>query len=422
MALVTVNEIKNYLNITINTYDARLSTLANLASNVISSYCGILFEAADHVEYFDGGTSDVFVRNIPVNKIYEVSQYASGGYARLGDAGSYGQLIDLPDSNSHTVTVVGNAVLSSRYKKFGLTSLATGSSGGVDVTPNNGDWELDAAPFCIESWVRLTANNSIYTVANLYQGANDNWTLRIDTAGPGLEFVVQEASANVISIRENAITNYFPNKWIHVAVSRDDNNQFRLFVNGTLANTITSYATINTSAATLTVGRNNQGSNSINGYIDEFRLSHTARYTASFSNAAFSHATDEFTKLLLHFEGSDNTSDIEDASRNVNEYTWNPETGKVSVNTQGSNDDISIVGPSIFARRAKSVKVAYNSGYITIPNDIKQAALELIKISYKGLDGSQAVQMRGDGSNQFRLSGDDFPPHVRRILNLYRVL
>lgn len=422
MALVTVSEIKNYLVITSNTHDTRLALLANTVSNVISSYCGLLFEAADHIEYFDGGTNDIFVKNIPINKVYEVSQYSGTSYVRLGDAGSRGQLVDTPTSNTHDITLVTDAVLNSRFKKFGTTSVSLVSGGGVTASPSDGDWVLSSAPFCIEGWVRLTANSSIYTVAHLNQDSNNNWKLRVDMNGPGLEFVVKTAGSNTISIRENAISNYFPNKWTHVAVNRDDNNQFTIYVNGTLANTVTSYNTISTDTSTLVLGKESDNSYPLNGYLDEFRLSHTSRYTASFTPATYSFATDEHTKLLLHFDGQNMDTTTEDASKNVNEYTWNPETGKISKDISGSNKEVDLFGESKFVNSAKGVKVAYNSGYTTIPNDIKQAALELIKISYKGQDGSQSAQLRGDGVNQFRLSGDDFPPHVRRILNLYRIL
>lgn len=422
MALVTVSEIKNYLVITSNTYDARLSLLANTVSNVISSYCGLLFEAADHIEYFDGGTNDIFVKNIPINKIYEVSQYSGTGYVRLGDAGSNGQLIDTLTSNANEIALVTGATLNSRFKKFGVSSVSLVSGGGVTATTSDGNWLLSSAPFCIEGWVRLTANSSIYTIAHLNQDSSNNWKFRIDMNGPGLEFVVTTAGANTISIRENAISNYFPNKWTHVAINRDDNNQFTLYVNGTLANTVTNYDTISINTTTLTLGKEADNSYPLNGYLDEFRLSHTSRYTASFTPASYSFATDEHTKLLLHFDGQNADTTTEDAAQNINEYTWNPETGKISKDIGGSNEEISIFGSDKFVNSAKGVRVAYNSGYTTIPNDIKQAALELIKISYKGQDGSQSAQLRGDGVNQFRLSGDDFPPHVRRILNLYRIL
>jgi len=72
------------------------------------------------------------------------------------------------------------------------------------------------------------------------------------------------------------------NQWYHVAGTRDSSNNQRLFVNGVLLATTTS--TNNYSQSGLTMGRDQAGSNYINGYISDFRLvKGTAVYTSAFT-------------------------------------------------------------------------------------------------------------------------------------------
>ena len=61
-------------------------------------------------------------------------------------------------------------------------------------------------------------------------------------------------------------------------------------------------------------------------------------------------------------------------------------------------------------------------GKISIPSDLKLAALELVKIIYKNKSGTDNFRMQGETVSSFKLSTDDFPPQVRRILNLYRLI
>jgi hypothetical protein len=46
----------------------------------------------------------------------------------------------------------------------------------------------------------------------------------------------------------------------------------------------------------------------------------------------------------------------------------------------------------------------------------------MIKVIYKGRSGSESVNMQGENINSHKLSMDGFPPQVRRVLNLYRLI
>jgi hypothetical protein len=77
--------------------------------------------------------------------------------------------------------------------------------------------------------------------------------------------------------------------------------------------------------------------------------------------------------------------------------------------------------PRKFNNFTNGVRVTYNGGYSSVPNDLKLASLEMIKILYKGREGAKSVSLQGDNSSSHDLSLDGFPPQVRRVLNLYRL-
>jgi hypothetical protein len=46
----------------------------------------------------------------------------------------------------------------------------------------------------------------------------------------------------------------------------------------------------------------------------------------------------------------------------------------------------------------------------------------MVKVVYKGRSGTERATFQGESTQSHRLSVDDFPPQVRRVLNLYRLI
>lgn len=85
-SLVTLNEVKNYLDINSNTFDAKLSNLITYASGLIESYCSRSFANSNVTfEYQDGGKPYIFVNNPPINNVWSVAEYDGTQYVLLTD-------------------------------------------------------------------------------------------------------------------------------------------------------------------------------------------------------------------------------------------------------------------------------------------------------------------------------------------------
>ena len=191
-----------------------------------------------------------------------------------------------------------------------------------------------------------------------------------------------------------------------------------------IGDTVTSANAVPSLSASLEIGRINLTSQkSYKGNIDEVRISWVDRYSSNFTALTSPLTSDEDTKLLLHFNEGQNKTQITDFSRKVNEFMWYADTGEINFDASrgGGTPRLGFFNPRQFQNFANGVKVNYTGGFASVPADLKLAALEMIKILYKGRSGVSSARLQGDDSTSHELSLDGFPPQIRRVLNLYRL-
>jgi hypothetical protein len=190
--------------------------------------------------------------------------------------------------NAFAVTANGNAQISTAQSKFG------GASGYFDGT---GDYlsiadanalDFDAGDFTVEFWFYLTASSSngkaliskgtwpTNTASYLiFYGGSNELTFYASNDGASWQIANQQLTSN-------------PTKeaWHHVAVTRNG-TAFRGFFNGVKGFDYTSSIGLHNNASALTVGSGASGSEAINAYIDDLRITKgIARYTADFTPPA----------------------------------------------------------------------------------------------------------------------------------------
>ena len=210
------------------------------------------------------------------------------------------------DRVGKTVTVYGDAQLSTAQKKFGTASLlldGTGDYLGVSTQP---DFGFGTGDFTVETWVRLTDLVGTQQVIDFRAGAVGDIAPVIYVSNGGQLRYYTNSADRIIGSTLASGTDY------HIALSRESGNT-KLFVNGTQVGS--TYVDANDYGTTkpLTVGARYDGGNETGGYFDELRVTKgLARYTSNFTAPTAAFLGDTSTVLLLHFNGSNGSTVIVD--------------------------------------------------------------------------------------------------------------
>lgn len=112
-------------------------------------------------------------------------------------------------------------------------------------------------------------------------------------------------------------------------------------------------------------------------------------------------------------------------SSNVVQFVYHEETGKIQKPGDYTlrNRMISLNPVERFRDYPHGVRITYNGGYDSdvVPPDLKLALLEFVKLIYKKEQNKSSMSFQGENSDIASLS-HNFPPHVKRVLDLYRIL
>ena len=190
-----------------------------------------------------------------------------------------------------TITVAGNASISTATFKYGDSSLSFNGSGGLSVAYGT-DLDLAAGDFTIEAWVRINAlpgNGVGVTLVSRYTSTARSYQWWLYQSGSTVFFFFDWTTDN--STRKFAYATIpTPNlsAFSHYAVVRSG-NEILLFVDGqkrTLSGQDSPIGTFFNQSTPLEVGTANSifGTIALNGFIDDLRVTPgIARYTANFT-------------------------------------------------------------------------------------------------------------------------------------------
>jgi hypothetical protein len=428
---VDLPQVKDYLSISSNTQDARLSNIIHYATGVIEHYIGQEVLANTYTEVFDGGVSSIFVSRLPLSAVYQVTEFNGSSHSVLADPREDGSPISSVAGTA--LRAVGNVELSPKVKRFGISSAKLANSSYIYSDSLSSDLTIEEGSFTIELFLRNDAtalqNTSIVTIAEDSQNY-----LQFSLANAyGLSFTTKVNNVVTTVLGANAsieAQQYRKRQWSHLAVTRDaDNERLYLHFNGnTIANVSVDVLDLSFSN-TLTIG------GTFAGYIDEVRVSSNARYVSDFIIPSNRFRPDSETNLLIHFDDSSRTGVIVDAHATQQEYNFSQATGEITKDTgirhssrtyrsmQKSYPALTLTGPAAFSPYPNGVNVQYRAGYETgrVPYDLQIATLDYIKTIYKQDQEKRSFNFEGERGESFDLSGN-FPPHVRRVLDLYRII
>jgi hypothetical protein len=201
----------------------------------------------------------------------------------------------LDNAMMNDLETVGNAQISTSVKKYGSASMYFDGSGDYLLMQASPQYFFGTGNFTIEFWYYKAGTPE--TSARLFQTRNGDVYAGINIASnvSGSEpnniglYLSSNGSSYDIASNSSAWT-VSDSTWTHICLVRNGST-FTAYKNGIAQTTVTSSASLYYSASdTPIIGGQAGASRSINGYIDDFRITRgVARYTTNFTppTAAF---------------------------------------------------------------------------------------------------------------------------------------
>lgn len=171
-------------------------------------------------------------------------------------------------TSGKTVTVNGNAKLSTVDKVFGSASTLLDGVGDYWSLADHADW-TPSGNFTMDCHAQVADLTNPGTLFCHSTDSDNYYRLYVTTDGR-LRFEVKSAGVIIIALQSDANSVQVASLWQHLAVTRTG-NVFRLFVDGYLAATQVRTAAIPNFTSTFKVGASHGGADGWNGYIDAAR-------------------------------------------------------------------------------------------------------------------------------------------------------
>ena len=267
--------------------------------------------------------------------------------------------VEAADRTGKTINVFGNTVISSFERKFGTGAAYFTTDGDLLDIVSDADMQYGFSAYTVEAWVNLTQNGRKQYVINKGSTPATTFGLWIgaDNKLTGQHGTTEFTSTNILNT----------GTWYHVLMSRDLNNVNRLFIDGNLEVATTATANIS-NADSLTIGGISGTPNlSLRGYLDEIRVSTTARYVGTFTPPTTAYASDISTTVLLHCDGTNlSTGFTDDGLGSQNVYST---TGTYTAAVIASAQQISLADYRQFGGELRSIGSAVCYGNFGIYAD-----------------------------------------------------
>ena len=191
-------------------------------------------------------------------------------------------------TGNHNPPTVSGAVRSSAQSKFGGFSALFDGTNDYLTFSDSSRWDYGTGDYTFETWIYLNSIAADYSILAAQQDDSNryNWYLNnsgLNSGNPGLQIYAK--SGGSVTANLQADYTWQINTWTHVAVSRSS-GVVKMFVNGneiTLQQNTSPGGTMANGSGLLTIGRRPDSVTYFNGYMDEFRMGDTARYTSNFT-------------------------------------------------------------------------------------------------------------------------------------------
>ncbi len=200
-----------------------------------------------------------------------------GNVVGIESAVDYTQLLlhldnNLTDSSQTGITPTSDITFSSGTKKFGTHSGYM--TGEYIAVPNHSNFDFGTGDFTVDFWVYVMSYEQ-RVLFGWYTDSGGEIALQHSTNNDFMYMYANNTSDTIFGGVFPTVT------WVHYAYVRDGSNA-KIFQNGVLLHTEPMVAGSCSPSGDINLGWTNS-TFSINGYMDEFRISNTARWTTDFS-------------------------------------------------------------------------------------------------------------------------------------------
>jgi len=419
---ITIPQVKDYLSISSNTADARLANIISYTTGVIEHYIGQQVLANDYVEVFDGGSSSVYVNRLPLSTVYSVSEFNGVDYTLLADPTTSGSPVDT-SSESSIIEYNNSAHNTTRVKRFGKASLKLDISDYISVPKVIEELQHEESNYTLEMFIRVDEDTLQANSLVRFNTDADNYLDFGLSNQRGLytTAVIDSSATTVTGANTDVETQQFAKRrWAHVAVTRNlEEEKVYLHYNGNVI------ADASFAVSNLSFTSNIHIGSTFKGYIDDIKFSQIARYSTDFTPPTHRSRTDNDTTLLIRFDESNKSTNVSDVHAVPASYNFSRDVGEVTKDLGGGAlyPALTLHGSAKFSTYPQGVHVSYRAGFEPedVPQDLQLATLDYIKTVYKQDQSSQLQVFEGERKEGFALSAN-FPPHIKRVLDLYRII
>ncbi len=208
-----------------------------------------------------------------------------------------------------SITPSGDVKIDTSSSKFGGASAVFDGLGDSLSVPDSSDFDFGTGDFTVDTWVNFSDVAWFNGVISKYMSST-GWIFTINTSSG--DMTLYDSGNSSVSVRSS----FSINTWYHVAVVRSG-SAIKFFKDGLqqgLDQAISATRTFNGASAPLKVGIYDVSSGAFKGRIDEVRVSKgIARWTSNFTPPASEYTYDVNTKLLLHMNGPNGSTNFQDA-------------------------------------------------------------------------------------------------------------
>ena len=211
---------------------------------------------------------------------------------------------DDESSGDHAITVLDGCMHAAPKIGAGMAYFSSTSDDYLEANSRGEDWDFpNATDFTMECWMynrtQQAANNSF--LCSDTSGSNNGFEIEWDGSYKMAMYIPMISSDKWVE--SDAATPV--GSWWHLAIQRKD-TAFTMYING-VAQTATGNTTTSNflSASSLRLGQHRSSTSRYmdNTYVDEFRFSRAARYSANFTPSTTAFIDDKDTVLLWHMNG-----------------------------------------------------------------------------------------------------------------------